>query len=93
VAADLSPPPPEVAIEVMVHAVGNEPAVLAALPRLTAPVVAINAGYRPTDSEALRHHGVRAVVMPGVGHFLMLEDPGTFNRLLGEVVDEFERAG
>jgi pimeloyl-ACP methyl ester carboxylesterase len=31
--------------------------------------------------------------MPGVGHFLMLEDPGTFNRLLGEVVDEFERAG
>jgi hypothetical protein len=26
--------------------------------------------------------------MPGVGHVLMLEDPDTFNRLLGEVVDE-----
>jgi pimeloyl-ACP methyl ester carboxylesterase len=93
VAADMSAAPPEVAIEVMEHAVGNEPAVLAALPRLTAPVVAINAGHRPTDSEALRGHGVRAVVMPGVGHFLMLEDPATFNRLLGEVVDEFRRAG
>jgi pimeloyl-ACP methyl ester carboxylesterase len=93
VAADMSAAPPEVAIDMMEHAVGNEPAVLAALPKLTAPVVAINAGHRPTDPEALRRHGVRPVVMPGVGHFLMLEDPGTFNRLLGEVVDEFRRAG
>jgi len=93
VAADMSDAPPETAIEVMEHAVGNEPAVLAALPKLTAPVVAINAGHRPTDSEALRRHGVQAVVMPGVGHFLMLEDPGSFNRLLGAVVDEFRRAG
>jgi pimeloyl-ACP methyl ester carboxylesterase len=92
VAADMSAAPPEVAIEMMEQAIGNEPAVLAALPRLKAPVVAINPGYRPTDTEAFRHHGVRAVVMPGVGHFLMLEDPATFNRLLGAVVDEFERA-
>ena len=93
VAADMSAAPPEAAIEVMEHAVGNEPAVLAALPKLTAPVVAINAGHRPTDSEALRRHGVQAVVMPGVGHFLMLEDPGSFNRLLGAVVDECRRGG
>ena len=92
VAADMSAAPPEIAIEVLEQAVGNEPAVLAALPKLTAPVVAINPGYRPTDTEALRRHGVRAVVMPGVGHFLMLEDPGTFNRLLGAVVDELAPA-
>jgi pimeloyl-ACP methyl ester carboxylesterase len=92
VAADMSAVPPEAAIEMLEHAVGNQPAVLAALPELTAPVVAINPAYRPTDSETFRHHGVRAVIMPGVGHFLMLEDPGTFNRLLGEVVDELRRA-
>jgi pimeloyl-ACP methyl ester carboxylesterase len=92
VAADMSAAPPEVAIQALEHAVGNEPAVLAALPKLTAPVVAINPAYRATDSEALRHHGVRAVVLPGVGHFLMLEDPSTFNRLLGEVFDGFRRA-
>ena len=76
VAADISAAPPEIAIEAMEHAVGNEPAVLAALPKLTAPVVAINA-----ELGAQRHRGPPAprggaVVMPGVGHFLMMEDPG-----------------
>jgi hypothetical protein len=52
-------------------------------------VVAINAGWRPTDAAALGRHGVRAVVLPGAGHFLMLEDPDGFNRLLAEVVDGF----
>jgi pimeloyl-ACP methyl ester carboxylesterase len=25
--------------------------------------------------------------MSGVGHFVMMEDPGTFNRLLSEIVE------
>jgi pimeloyl-ACP methyl ester carboxylesterase len=41
-----------------------------------------------TDAAALRCHGVRTVLASGVGHFLMLEDPGGFNRLLGTVVEE-----
>lgn len=53
------------------------------------PVVAINPGYRPTDVEGLRQHGVEAVVLPDVGHFLMLEDPDNFNRLLAKTVDGF----
>lgn len=92
VAADMSAAPPEIAIEAMEHAVGNERAVLAGLRKLTPPVVAINPDYRPTDTEALWHHGVRTVVMPGAGHFLMLEDPTTFSRLLGETIDEFRRS-
>ena len=75
VVADMSAAPPEVAVEMMVHAVTNDDAILAALPQLQAPVVAINPDYRPNDIEALRRHGVEAVLMPGVGHFLMLEDP------------------
>ena len=71
------------------HAVTNDEAILAALPALPAPVVAINPDYRPNDVEALRRHGVRTVLVPGVGHFLMLEDPEGFNRLLGETVDGF----
>jgi pimeloyl-ACP methyl ester carboxylesterase len=31
--------------------------------------------YRPTDFEAPARHGVKAVLMPRVGHFLMREDP------------------
>ena len=38
----------------MEHAVTNDDAILAALPELKAPVVAINPDYRPTDVEALR---------------------------------------
>jgi pimeloyl-ACP methyl ester carboxylesterase len=34
---------------------------------------------------------VHTVLMPGVGHFLMMEDPETFNRLLGEVIADFGR--
>ena len=92
VVADMSAAPPEVAVEMMEHSVTNDEAILAALPQLQAPVVAINPDYRPNDIEALRRHGVEVVLMPGVGHFLMLEDPDTFNRLLGETVDGFNEA-
>jgi pimeloyl-ACP methyl ester carboxylesterase len=33
----------------------------------------------------------RAFIVPRVGHFLMLEDPGTFNRILREVIRELTR--
>jgi pimeloyl-ACP methyl ester carboxylesterase len=89
VVAGMSGAPAEVAVPVMEHAVANDDAILAALPQLTAPVVAINPDYRPTNAEALARHGVKAVLMPGVGHFLMLEDPDTFNRLLGETIEGF----
>jgi pimeloyl-ACP methyl ester carboxylesterase len=89
VVAGMSGRPPEIAVGVMEHALANEDAVLAALPKLTAPVVAINPDYRPNDIEALARHGVSAVLMPGVGHFLMMEDPETFNRLLGETIEDF----
>jgi pimeloyl-ACP methyl ester carboxylesterase len=72
-----------------VSAVGNERGVLAGLRQLRAPVVAINPDARPTDAEALRRHGVKTVVVSGVGHFLMMEDPDRFNRLLGEVIQTF----
>jgi pimeloyl-ACP methyl ester carboxylesterase len=87
----MSGAPPEIAVGVMEHAVANDDAILAALPELKAPIVAINPDYRRTDVEALERHGVKAVLMPGVGHFLMLEDPDTFNRLLGEAIEDFRR--
>jgi pimeloyl-ACP methyl ester carboxylesterase len=91
VAAGMSSANPEVAVRVMEHAVSNDDSILAGLSELKAPIVAINPDYRPTDVEALGRHGVKAVLMPGVGHFLMMEDPGTFNRLLSETIDDFLR--
>lgn len=93
VAADMAAAPPEIALDALAHAVGNDARIQPLLERLTAPVVAINPAYRSTDAEALGRHGVQVVRMPGVGHFLMLEDPGTFNRLLGETIAGFTGAG
>ena len=89
VVADMSAAPPEIAVDTMEHAISNDAAILAALQRLKIPIVAINPDYRPTDTQALNRHGVTAVAMSGAGHFLMLEDPATFNRLLGEVIARF----
>jgi pimeloyl-ACP methyl ester carboxylesterase len=33
---------------------------------------------------------VKAVIMPGVGHFPMMEDPDAFNRLLAGTIAGFE---
>jgi pimeloyl-ACP methyl ester carboxylesterase len=88
VAADMSAAPPEIAIDALGRAVGNERGILAGLRQLSVPVVAINPDARPTDTEALRRHGVKTVLVSGVGHFLMMEDPDRFNRLLGEVIEE-----
>lgn len=89
VVAGMSVAPPEIAVDVVDHAVSNDRAILASLRELTAPVVAINPDYRPNDIESLRSYGVETVLMPGVGHFLMLEDPEGFNRLLGGVIEGF----
>ena len=93
VAADMAAAAPEVALDAMEHAIGNDDRIRPLLERLTVPVVAINPASRSTDAEALGRYGVEVVAMPGVGHFLMLEDPGGFNRLLGEVVARFTGSG
>ncbi len=89
VVADMSAAPPEVAVLALEKAITFEPEILTGLRDLKAPIVAINPDYRPTDVEALQRYGVKVLLMSGVGHFLMLEDPETFNRLLGEVIEEF----
>ena len=88
IAADMSSAPPEIALDAMRHALGNEDAVVAGLRELRVRVVALNPDYRPTDEEALGRHGVETVLMPGVGHFPMLEAPAAFNRMLDGRFDE-----
>lgn len=54
------------------------------------PVRLINADLFPTNLEAARRHNaaVGLTVVPGVGHFLMMEDPKEFNRLLERAIRE-----
>jgi pimeloyl-ACP methyl ester carboxylesterase len=62
-----------------------------ALAELKLPVIAINADNGPTDVASLARHGVKAVVMPRVGHFLMLEDPKRFDELLASAIEELQK--
>jgi pimeloyl-ACP methyl ester carboxylesterase len=89
IAADMSAAPPDIAIDALMHAIDNDSAILAGLPRLHAPVVAVNGDYRPTDIESMARHGVKAIVMAGVAHFPMLEQPERFNDLLDEILEGF----
>jgi len=59
---------------------------------IDAPKWAINSDYRPTDTEAAARHGLKVVLMSGVAHFVMMEDPDTFNRLLAGIVREAGKA-
>jgi pimeloyl-ACP methyl ester carboxylesterase len=88
VATAMASAPPEIAVEVMTHALGNPQALIAGLARLTVPVFAINPSEWPVNAESLARHGIRNVPLAGVGHFPMLEDPAGFNRALAEVIRE-----
>ena len=59
-----------------------------ALEKATVPVWCISSDYHPFDLEATRQHcpSFEVMFMSGVGHFVMLEDPATFNRLLEEII-------
>lgn len=82
VANDMSSAPTDVALSSMEHSFaygGDMPRTLEAL---KLPVIAINPDNGPTDTVSMRRYGVEVVMMPGVGHFAMMEDPPRFNALL-----------
>lgn len=61
------------------------------LERVQLPVIAINPENAPTDVASLEHYGVQVIFMPGVGHFLMMEDPQRFNSLLSTAIGRLNR--
>jgi pimeloyl-ACP methyl ester carboxylesterase len=58
---------------------------------LRVPLRVINSNINPTNVDAGRTYvaSFDAVLMSGVGHFVMMEDPDSFNRLLQEIIEEF----
>jgi pimeloyl-ACP methyl ester carboxylesterase len=91
VAMEMSAAPPTVGLGALESAMSFDREVPRALQELKLPVVAINPDYRPTDVASMKRYGVEVVFMSGVGHFLMMEDPERFNRLLRTVIDKLIR--
>ncbi len=86
VATDMCAGPPEVGIALMTRYPEWDPK--AALAAAGVPVRCINAPAFPTNLEANRRYApdFDAVIMDGVGHFLMMEKPAEFNARLAEVL-------
>jgi pimeloyl-ACP methyl ester carboxylesterase len=87
-ATDMSAAPPEIAINVVENYLSVNPVDM--LKEVSVPIRAINAEKPVTDLENNQKHTASFDVklMPNVGHFVQLEDPVTFNRLLHETLDE-----
>ena len=90
VQADMASAPRRVAIPTARAALSFEPELLAALRELKVPLMAVNSDNMPTDTAALARYGVTVAIVRGSGHFLMLEDPEGFNRVLRSVVTRME---
>lgn len=88
IAKDMSSAQPDIAIDALKSAITYDRKVTIALDELKLPVIAINPDRPGTDTLSLKKYGVKTVVMPGVGHFPMLEKPDEFNRLLFKAIED-----
>jgi pimeloyl-ACP methyl ester carboxylesterase len=88
IADDMASEPPGIAIGAFLGI--SKMNYSAALGDISVPIIAINSDRLPTDEERIRLHAptFHLKVMPGVGHFLMLEDPTRFNALLEQTLQE-----
>lgn len=88
IADDMSSAPPQVAISAMQNLFSYN--AFKALKDVNASIISINCDRYPLNVEETRKHtkSFDVKMMNGVGHFVMLEDPGKFNALLQESIDE-----
>ena len=65
-----------------------------ALQKIKVPILAINADMNPTNLEGNRKHAPQfdVVIMKGVGHYPMLEDPARFNELLSVILRNLSKS-
>jgi pimeloyl-ACP methyl ester carboxylesterase len=87
VAADAAAAPQDVATSALANVFRYKPR--AALEGLKIPVYAVNGDLYPTNVEAGKRvaYSFDVQVIPGSGHFPMLEKPAVFNERLGETID------
>ena len=88
VAADMSSAPPAIALDALVYTLNYSRQMPRTLDELKLRVVALNAGSKPTDVASMERHGVQVMTMPGVSHFLMMENPDGFNLLLKSAINK-----
>jgi pimeloyl-ACP methyl ester carboxylesterase len=88
VANDMASSPKQVSLSAIEHALNYSGQMPRTLQELNLPVIAINPDNPPTDVNSMKLHNVQLYTMSGVGHFLMMENPEAFNKLLNRAIDK-----
>jgi pimeloyl-ACP methyl ester carboxylesterase len=91
VVADMSASPPQVGLGSADANISYDPG--ASLEKIKAPIYCINRESTQLNIEAVKRHApaFKLTLMPGVGHFVMMEQPEMFNRLLKTIVESVSR--
>lgn len=79
---------PKRAVGILESERANGPALVEFLSSLPVPVYAMNPDFKPNDRESLEQNGIQLEVVPDSGHFVMLEAPDEFNKVLAGVLLE-----
>jgi pimeloyl-ACP methyl ester carboxylesterase len=82
---------PELGLPILKAAAVYNP--IPTLQTIKVPIRSINSDLYPTDLESLRKYAPQfeAVIIKGVGHYPMLEDPARFNELLAGILRDLQR--
>jgi pimeloyl-ACP methyl ester carboxylesterase len=90
IATDMAAAPPAVALSALRSSFRHAREVPALIKELGIPVITINPDDAPTDLTSMSNHGVDVLIMAGVGHFLMMENPAEFNEQLLSTLDDVD---
>ncbi len=90
IAEDMAEGPAEAGISAMINNISTDPVEL--LDGLDIPIYSINSRMFPIDIQANREHypDFEVRFIEGVGHFVQLEDPRSFNRTLTGILKEID---
>ena len=88
VASDMSSADPEIGINAFRN-LGNYD-LKSAVGQIEIPLYSISSDFWPMNLEGNKKYvkSFKLKLMPGIGHFVMLEDPEKFNKLLEEIIEE-----
>ena len=88
VSNDMASAPKNIAVSSLQSSLDHNREMPRLLQELKLPVFAINADTPPTDMNSMKLYDVQVLTMSGVGHFLMMENPEGFNKILNRALDK-----
>jgi len=91
VSNDMASAPPDIALSALESSFSYSREITKALSEAKLPVIAINSDNAPTDLVSMHQYGVDVMIIPHVGHFVMMEDSRKFNEVLQTVIKKLEK--